>query len=397
MIPPFTAFAQGLTSPLERSVVLALARWHLLPESYLYGLADVLDLASKGRGNFLFGKVYPTGNWFYFPAAFLVKSTLGFLLLLALAPLTKALRSVAVRREVLFLTIPVALFFGFSMTSHLNIGLRHVLPVYPFLIVIAAAAAWNWMIRSRTVTVAVSALLLWHAVSSLRVFPDYLTYSNELAGGPKNTYRVLADANVDWAQSLKEVSRYLKTRNIHECWYAYNHFAVDPAYYQIPCKALPGAFSGFMSPVTPIPTTISGTVLVSASEASGFAWGPDEMNPYRQFMERRPDDLIGNTTLVFHGTFDVNELAAASHAKTAQWLMIQHKLNEALAEGKLAAAMEPNSPDGHIIMGSVLLEEGRKQEARAELSTALAIAQRVHPEFRSNEIPYIEQELKQCQ
>src|ERR1035441_1655831 len=71
---------------------------------------------------YLFGRMYPQGRWFYFPAAFLIKSTIGFLLLLLLIPFSKALWRSDVRREVLFLAIPPVIFFGAALTSKLDIG-----------------------------------------------------------------------------------------------------------------------------------------------------------------------------------------------------------------------------------------------------------------------------------
>ena len=88
---------------------------------------------------FLLGINYDTGRWFYFPLAFLIKATLGFLALLAISPFLRPLWRK--RREVIFLLVPAALYFGVSLLSTMNIGIRHILPVFPFLIVVAAAAA----------------------------------------------------------------------------------------------------------------------------------------------------------------------------------------------------------------------------------------------------------------
>src|SRR6185312_7099253 len=63
---------------VEAKGILLLARFHILPESYLYGLADVRAMAN-GMPSFIFGKVYEHGVWFYFPAVLAIKSTLGFL------------------------------------------------------------------------------------------------------------------------------------------------------------------------------------------------------------------------------------------------------------------------------------------------------------------------------
>jgi hypothetical protein len=97
------------------------ARYHLLPESYIYGLADV-RLMNDFYSSFLLGKTYPHGVWFYFPFAIAIKSTLGFLALLAIAIWAIAAGKLTRWREILFLTVPPALYLAVAMSSHMNIG-----------------------------------------------------------------------------------------------------------------------------------------------------------------------------------------------------------------------------------------------------------------------------------
>ena len=77
--PSLAEYAQGLTG-IEPRIYLALAHWHVLPESYLYGLVDVRLVSSFST--YIFGKVYEHGVWYYFPAAFIIKSTAAFMGLL---------------------------------------------------------------------------------------------------------------------------------------------------------------------------------------------------------------------------------------------------------------------------------------------------------------------------
>ena len=175
--------------------------------------------------------------------------------------------------------IPATIYLLASMTSNLDIGLRHILPVYAFLAVLAAAAAWKLAGRNRTWASIVGGLMLIHAVSSLRAFPNYLAYSNEIWGGPTRTYRVLTDSNVDWGQGLPAVKRYVETHAASPCWLAY-FGTVDPAHYEIPCTLLPVTSAVIWErPLGEIPPVIEGTVLVSATEMSGQVWGPGELNP----------------------------------------------------------------------------------------------------------------------
>ena len=79
--PTMPQYLQQLSRPREAHILAAVAHWHLFPESYIYGLADV-RIMSDFYTSYIFGKIYPHGVWFYFPAAFVIKSTLAFLILL---------------------------------------------------------------------------------------------------------------------------------------------------------------------------------------------------------------------------------------------------------------------------------------------------------------------------
>jgi len=146
--PTLTQFVGGLSKPSEGRVLLALARTHLLPESYIYGLADVRMMESSFT-SFLFGKVYRQGVWHFFPTVFAIKSTLPFLILFVLAVVAIATRRLKGRREILFLVIPPFLYFAVAMSFRTNLGLRHILPLYAFLTVLVAGAAWAFIQRNR--------------------------------------------------------------------------------------------------------------------------------------------------------------------------------------------------------------------------------------------------------
>ena len=130
--------------PMEARGILFLARFHILPESYLYGLADVRSMAN-GMQSFIFGTVYEHGVWFYFPAVLLIKSTVGWLAMVLLAFAAVAVGRLRRWREILFLVVPAALYLLVAMGSSLNIGSRHILPVYVFLTVFAAGGCWAWV------------------------------------------------------------------------------------------------------------------------------------------------------------------------------------------------------------------------------------------------------------
>lgn len=373
MNPPLAQYAQRMgTAPA--AALLKVARWHLLPEAYLYGVADVLSIGALPT--VIFGQYYPAAQWFYFPAIFVVKSTLAFLILSALAAIGGALWARTARREALFLLCPPAVYLGVAMFSGINYGVRHLLPVYPFLIVLAGYGAWKLGERHRLAAAALVALLALHAASSLRAFPNYIPYANELFGGPANAHAVLADSNVDWAQGLVAMKRYIDERHITHCWFAYFGAVVaDAAYYGIPCKGLSSSFAELMQlPVPVVPPQVDGPVFISSTEIAGTYWRGELDNPYFSFQRRPPSAVIAGSILVYDGKVDVPEVSALTHEDRAASLLAAQQLAPALAEAEAAVAIAPNRPAAHVARGNVLAALGRTAEAREENLKAQRIA-----------------------
>jgi len=213
--PPLAAYAKGLKPYVEWPISIA-SRFHVLPESYLYGLVDV-KLTANYYTSYLLGKVYPHNVWFYFPVAFLIKSTVGVLALTLLTLIVIAMRRLNRGREIMFLLVPTIFYLIVALTVGMNIGVRHILVVYVFLYVLIGGATWALIHKNRKWIYAIGVLLLLHAVSSLMVFPNYIPYSNEFWGGPSQTYKYLTDSNADWGQQLKSVKKYLDPRGVKEC------------------------------------------------------------------------------------------------------------------------------------------------------------------------------------
>jgi hypothetical protein len=171
-----------------------------LPYAYLQGLDMVARDSRAEYWTYLRGRYSQTGFRSYFFWAFLVKVPLATQLLLLLAVwLWGSGRVRAAGGAEAFLIVP-ALFLAayFSLLFRLDIGLRYLLPVFPFLFVFAgrvAAARWG-----RAGKAVLGALGLWLAAASGSVHPHYLVYFNELAGGPANGWRWLIDSNLDWGQ-----------------------------------------------------------------------------------------------------------------------------------------------------------------------------------------------------
>lgn len=390
--PPLAEYVGGL-KPHEAWVISTAARWRVLPESYLYGMADV-RLTADFYPSYVLGKTYAHGVWFYFPVAFVIKSTLAFLVLLLLIAGAMATRRLSRWREVIFLTLPPAFYFLVAMNAGTNIGVRHILPIYIFLSALVGGAAWAFVRRNRKWAYVVTPLLLFHVVTSLLAFPHYIAYSNELWGGPGNTYKYLSDSNVDWGQQLKATKKYLDERGVKDCWFVYFAEGVaEPGYYGIPCKPLPTINTLWLNQRIEVPASIDGPVLVSASNLSGFEFGPGPLNPYEQFKQIRPTAVIGRGVFVFDGRFDVPLVSALGRVQNAHNLLAAGQAEQALAEAQAALALAPEAVQTRIMLGDVLAATGRPAEARAEYEKALSLAKTIEPEFQVRSVPDIERKL----
>ena len=305
--------AQGTHGLLVDHAIPLLARMHLMPEAYLYGFVDVLNISDPGQPPFLLGTLYSHGKWFYFPVTFLIKSTLGFLALLGIVLFAVPWRKEGLLRQFIYLTVPSAVILAVSLTSGLNIGYRHVFPMVGFLCVLIGGGAAYLLVQRRVWAWVMILLVVAHIVSSLRAYPNYLPYSNEAWGGPSQTYRYLTDANVDWGNGVLQLKRYLAQKNIQDCWLAYDG-AVDLDYYGIHCRVLP---ANAFTQSEPPPLRAKGLFIISDLTWSGIEWEPGELNPYREFQKETPVDNIAGALLVYQGEFYLQGAAAVSHIARA--------------------------------------------------------------------------------
>jgi len=384
--------------PMEAKGILLLAKYRVLPESYLYGLADVRAMAN-GMPSYFMGKVYEHGLWYYFPVVLLIKSTLGFLGLVLLAVAAVIAGWFRRWREILFLTVPPGIYLFVAMTSHLNIGARHILPIWVFLCVFAAGGAWAWVESrgwNKVWAYAVGFLLAMHVSASALAYPNYMAYSNVLWGGPSQTHKYLTDSNTDWAQQLIAVKKYTDEHGIKDCWFAY--FAnpgLLSADYGIPCKPLPTPDSLFFDVQQPVPATIEGTVLISDGTLTGFELGSNVLNPYREFQGLQPVGQIQGGVLVYEGKFEIPIAAAWSHVQQSEALLKHKQPEGALAEAQQAVAIAPNSLTAQMALGDALVALGRKDEAKVAYAQAAELVKTMEPGAQEEWVPRVQKKMAQ--
>ncbi|MDD5505974.1 MAG: glycosyltransferase family 39 protein [Candidatus Omnitrophica bacterium] len=211
-----------------------------LPADYLNGLHDLYFRLGQGYNAILMGKS-SIGGWpHYHITAFLIKTTLPVLILLVLsAVFAKKVKGLSLQNE-LFLIIPViSLFLVLTFKHFFNIGLRYLLPVYPFIFVYIGKLVRVELSRARWKLFAalLAALCAWHFLTSLATHPHYISYFNELIGGAKNGHKYLVDSNLDIGQDFKYLKDYLDKRGIQKIKLL-NFYGVDPALYGISYELL---------------------------------------------------------------------------------------------------------------------------------------------------------------
>ncbi len=363
------------------STALGLARdKHLLPEAYLFGFAHTLSHAEQ-RAAFLHGEFRQQGWVSFFPYCLAIKTPLEqFVALgLSLAALLyfhrrhdlAAAASASGSRHLLYELVPLivllAVYWGFALTSHLNIGHRHLLPTEPAMLILAGAAAW-WLKPPTTVRdgmessatasprrpiVTIMRLLvigtaLAAAAEALWAWPHYLAHFNQLVGGPRYGYRHLGDSSLDWSQDLKELKHWLDAHpdDARDPGHLYLSFygGPPPEYYGIHAQRLP-SFPDRWQPRFPEPLT-GGTYLISATMLQCFMLSPpgrwnqgyeDSYQQDRQSVERFYQ-------VQAHPTFKWQDIDAPSQKMLFD---IFHRY-ERLRFSRLASYLRSREPDDQV-------------------------------------------------
>jgi tetratricopeptide (TPR) repeat protein len=259
----------------------------------------------------------------------------------------------------------------------MNIGVRHILPVYPFFILVASGGAWFWGQRHQIIRCGLIVLLAYHAVTAFRTAPDYLAFSNDFWGGTNNTHRFLDDSNVDWGQNFKFVKEYLAKENISDCWIAALGGGELVKSYQ-PCRTMPALDWDLTDQlVEPTPTVIEGTILISSWVLPPHGnpnYSPYVTDEYSVFLQAKPVEIIGGSIFVYRGRFEIPRVAALSYISRARRLNKMNRFDEAIAALRKSVELAPDKPHAHLELGISLAQAYQADEARRELETAVKLA-----------------------
>jgi hypothetical protein len=265
----------------------------LVPDAYAQSFI-LSQVKAQHRTAYLAGQSSRIGWWYYFPTAFLVKTPLTILLLLICGLALLVQRPARWNIDTMFLVLPPAMFFGAAMLAHLNIGLRHILLIYPFVLLIAGVTLNEMRAKWRASFLLVPVVLA--SVELATVYPHCLAFFNQIIGGPSNGHLVLLDSNIDWGQDLKPLKRWMDAHHVGHINLSYFGNA-DPAYYGIHCTYLPGSPSFAASRITD--PQLPGYVGVSVQNLHGVLRDAPVPEFYIPLLERKPSAVIGYSIHVY--------------------------------------------------------------------------------------------------
>jgi len=274
---------------------------------WLQGLEKFLTHAQDGHPAFFLGEYSDRGWWNYFLVAFLIKTPIGSLLLIAASLVFYRAGNPLRRREVILLLLPVMVVFLATTQAKVNIGLRHILPVYPFLFVIASRLATIHFRGRWLMPILVGIPLVSTAISSLRIAPHQLAYFNEFVGGPDQGYRYLSDSNIDWGQDLRGVKAYMEKKKLPIIYLSYFGTA-PPSYYGIRYQYVPGGWPWESPPADKVPAGASRKILAISVSNLQDIWTPHDPL-FRWLWMRQPVAKIGYSIFVYDLTHDREGLA----------------------------------------------------------------------------------------
>jgi 4-amino-4-deoxy-L-arabinose transferase-like glycosyltransferase len=385
--PKLAPYIASMPNKTNAAELAAISRWHLLPEAYIWGLANTKKTEWEFTSYF-FGRMYRHGPWQYFPAAFLIKSTLPLLVLLGLLPLLWFGKEDRHWRRLYFLLTPAVFYFVLVTASHMDIGARHLMPIYPFLYSLAGVSVARAFIRGRVWAAVAAVLLLWQVGTSLRSAPAYMAYGNEAWGGPSEVHRYLSDSNVDWGQQLKSVKQYLDQNHITNCWFAYfPDGAVEPSDYGVQCKRLPtGSSLWWLKLPMDVPSVIDGTVLISDSDLQGIESGDGPLNWFEPFRGLKPVATIQNGVYVYQGQFSVPLMSALVDVRKTGELANTGNSAAALEEAKEAVALAPESAITQLNLADTLASQEQWSEAIIHYRQASELARTIRPELQEEDL-----------
>lgn len=261
---------------------------------YLLGIMLVIGRVAGGNATFIMGHLSDKSISWFFPVAYLIKTPITILILFFGSIIWNFFRKKKTISEIwigwLFL-LPIIVYWAFTLKGSLNIGIRHLMPTVPFvLLFIGYMLHWIFNIKKSLVPkIVVGALILFMIISTMRFYPGFIGYFNEFVPKEKR-YQYLTDSSLDWGQDLLRLQKYVTDNEIKSIKVDYFGGSI-PSYYIPESKEWHSSYG---------PTT--GWIAISATfYQSSKLYGEKENKwSYGWLDEYEPEAIIGGSILVFN-------------------------------------------------------------------------------------------------
>jgi hypothetical protein len=181
---------------------------------------------------FYFGEYSQSRFWHYYLMVFLLKTQVPIFILIFLTIIYfRKLKPKDSLSEIILLSFPIA-FLPVALTSKLQLAVRYILPMYPFLFIYISKIVNIRVYGKRFLNTIIILSCFWYLFESVKIYPYYISYFNHFAGGADNGWKYLRYDNMDYGQDLISLADYMKQNNIDEIKLSYSGTA-DPDYYGI--------------------------------------------------------------------------------------------------------------------------------------------------------------------
>jgi hypothetical protein len=306
LIPFWCARPGGVNDPFL-SLSRALLSSRLMPAAWTHGIMQQY-VRSKSHNAYFLGHTSLKGAWYYFPLAILAKSPLATLAALSwtlgggiwlckkrFGRGTSGIEHFSTAWMMACVVTPPAIYLLLAMNADVAIGLRYILPIYPFLFIAAGIVIDQFMkYPSRCSKIAAGLIGLSLAIATLRAWPNFLPFFNRIAGGERGGFNLLADSNLDWGQDLPALAEWQKENNPGPIALSYFGRALPSAY------GVDAVLADPFHPDTPPLTELAKTyiVAISATNLQGvYPSGPKYDDTV--FQQYQPIAVLGGTIYLY--------------------------------------------------------------------------------------------------
>ena len=275
----------------------------ILPTYYLFGIFTVYVHNRQGHPASLLGNFESSGWWYYFPIAFVLKTSLPFLVLTVAAVRWAMWKALIERDRVLIPILAfIALYLAMAMTSRINIGVRHIAPVFPFLFLLGGVFLAHSLKTSpaRGKRILVAVLLTSMVFVTARAYPDYLSFMNSLKL-EKPAWQLLSDSNVEWGQDTGALARYLHEKGETEVTAALVAGWLKPHGIRVVAYPPPDVQSSPTRYVAIGATSLNGLAVTGDLKDANGAPLPEQqrVNYFAKYRGLNPEKVFGNSIYLY--------------------------------------------------------------------------------------------------